>query len=130
MKQGSRYFMAIFGKKYATEAPVDGGHYKPYEGWINNIGISKGGKVLLYCAASYPGHCMEVLGIGEVCYVEGSTVYYNYKALQSPVPLSIIRDCFTPVDRDKVKNMRFNRFRLFEVESSSFWCAVGEREVN
>ena len=122
IKPQPRYFMAVFGKEYAIKAPVKGGHYKPYGGWTNNIGIYKGDQILLYCTASYPGYCKEAPGTGEVTYVEGDTVYYDYKTLPSPVPLSIIRDCFTPIDKDKLKNIRSKWFRLFEIEPTSFQC--------
>lgn len=125
IEQKPRYFMAIFGKAYAATASVNGGHYRPYKGWFNNIGICPGDRILLYCAKGYSTKYSKVAqGTGRVSHVAGSTVYYNHASLPFPVPLSIVRGCFTPADKDKLGRIHFRKYRLFEIERPSFCCVL------
>ncbi len=124
MQREPRYFMVISGGEYAVEAPVDGGHYEPSKGWTNNIGISKGDQMLLYCTVSYPGYRKEAPGIGEVSGVEGSIVSYEYKPIVRPVNLSAIRARFTSPGNKQLENIRFRAKRLFKIEQESFHRVV------
>ena len=124
-QQQPRYFIAIFGGEFVFKDPVEGGHYMPYEGWTNSIGISKSDHILLYCAEGYSREYSKVVpGTGEVTYVGSDAVHYNYEPLPSQVPLSIIRECFTPVDKVKLRRIHFRWYRLFEIEYLSFRCVL------
>lgn len=123
------YFMAIFGGKYADEAPIEDGHYAlskkfwPSE-YVPYVRVEKGDIVLLYCTKSYWQCPEEMPGIGVVyCVEEGSeknTMRYRYLPLTSPIDKSTISGKLSPTDLDKFMNLHspFRRFFVIERESA------------
>lgn len=96
-------------------------------------GISKGDKMLLYCCRGYPGCDKEAPALGEVIYkeeCEGKVfVYYEYRALVPPIKRVAINECLSKEERGKFRNPRNKPSWLSEIKPTSFWCAVGGREV-
>ena len=128
-----KYYITSFGEPHAIEHPVEGRCYPvPYS--YCPAGISKGDKMLLYCCRGYPGYDKETPALGEVTHKEEREgevfAYYKYKSLVPPIKRAAINECLREEERRKFRNPRNKPSWLFEIEPSSFWCAVGEREVN
>jgi hypothetical protein len=118
--------MAVFGDQIGPPAKdsVGSGRYIPYESWANHEDIGECDLILLYCTGTYIGYDKEVPGVGVVRRVEPPAIYYCYLPLDKPISLDEMRSSFTPVDKNKLNNLRFNAFRIFVISDASFKQAI------
>jgi hypothetical protein len=120
-----RYFIAVFGEKYASKDPVNGGCYPVSRRFCPST-ISEGDKMLLFCLKDYPGHSWEAPGIGEVTRmaVHGGNinVYYKYGLTIPPIKRRAIWNCLTPSERKQLQYPRLPTYHLREISHSSAKC--------
>ena len=120
-----RYYLAVFGDPWLPgHVTVEEGHFGVNAGWPKTI--APGDRVLLYCTGTYARYPQSVPGVGvveEVDHAERS-FYFAYRPLSSPLPLEELRLSFTPRDREKLANIRFNNHWLFEIAAASYRRAV------
>jgi hypothetical protein len=127
-----KYFIAVFGEKYADKDPVDGGHY-PLGRLSNKYSyIVKGDVMLLYCTGSYLGHDMEAPAIAIVVDTqtseEGYTLQYRYLPLDQPVPRYSINESLEEEEKNYFVNPGANF--IFEVANTSFRKLLKDRYIN
>lgn len=127
-----RYFVAVFGDQIGppSKNSISDGRYIPYQSWTNHEHIGERDLILLYCTGTYIGYDKEVPGVGVAFHVQPPAIFYSYLPLDRPISLNQMRSGFTPTDRGKLDNLRFNAFRIFEVSDVSFRQAVKTRYVN
>lgn len=106
MRQQPKYFITTFGEPHADEHPVHGGCYPHRQGWVERLNVEQGDVMLLYCAAGYPGHDKEALGIGivlrtQTCEAE-DVLYYRFLPFNEPVQREVITGCL-----DEEENRKF-----------------------
>jgi hypothetical protein len=82
--------------------------------------------MLLYCTANYPGHSLEIPGLGVVLNVD-RTVEYRWVPFAESIPKAHLDSSFDPEDAAKLKNVRFDAFWLFEISRQSFCKTVSNR---
>ena len=128
-----RYFLAVFGEKYAKTHPVHGGCY-PVPRSFCPPGISEGDKIVLFCLRDYPVHGWTAPGIGKVIRIQHSAssidVHYEYRPMEPPIGRSAIMDCLNNNERKQLKYPRLKPHWLREIEKASFNCIVRGRRVN
>jgi len=127
-----RYFLAVFGEKYANKHPVDGECYpvpRPY----CPAAISENDKIVLFCLLDYPRYGWTVPGIGEVTQREDSGddvyVHYRYKPIDPPIGRNALMDCLDDEETKQLKYPRLKCYWLREIKQASFNCIVRERRV-
>lgn len=127
-----KYFIAVFGEKYADKYPVDGGHY-PLGRLSNKYSyVEKGDVMLLYCTGSYLGHDMEAPAIAIVVDTqtseEGYTLQYRYLPLDQPVPRYSINESLEEEEKNYFVNPGANF--IFEITNTSFRKLLKDRYIN
>lgn len=117
------YFIAVFGEKYASKSPVDGGKY-PLSPADCPPTISAGDTMVLYCTASYPGYYKEAVGLGEVTKIQQNTnevvIHYKYNPFSKTVSRDKILKCLDASEMRRFKYLHLSRNWLFEISRSSF----------
>jgi hypothetical protein len=134
MKQQKQrgYYVAVFGDQIGPPAKdsVDSGRYIPYESWSNYEDIQECDLILLYCTGSYIGYDKEAPGVGVVRRVEPPAIHYCYLPLDKPVTLDELRSSFSSSDKNKLDNLRFNKFRIFCISGAFFKQSINKRCVD
>ena len=121
-----RYYLAVFGDPIQPDhVTVEEGRFGVLSGWP--IDLAEGDRVLLYCTGGYALYPKSVPGVGVVAEVDHDNrrFFYDYRRLDRPVPLDVLRLAFHPDDRVKLANIRFDSFWLFEIAVKSYRGVVG-----
>lgn len=129
------YFLVAFGGPHATAHPVDGGSYPLPKSYISNSGISPGDVLLLYCTGTYPGHYMDVPGIGVVTRVETGgvqeNIYYQYFPLCHPIFWGDVSNMIATIPELKDNtNFGLTGNQLRAIGNQSFRAAIAGRQVD
>jgi len=123
------YFFALFGDPNPPEKDmVESGLYHPHPDTAP-FPTKPGDVLLLYCAASYQEHALQIPGIGVTLKSDEKVISYRYLPFAEAIPKYKIDQGFAPDDAGKFKNIRFNRFWLFKISKDSFVRVVGEQRI-
>lgn len=118
-----RYFLAVFGEKYANEHPVDGECYPVPRSYCPPV-ISENDKIVLFCLLDYPGYGWTASGIGDITRREDSGddvyVYYRYRPMDPPISRDALMDCLDDEERKQLKYPRLKCYWLCEIKQASF----------
>lgn len=127
-----KYFVAVFGDQIGPPAKdsVDSGRYIPYKSWANYEEVGECDLILLYCAGSYIGYDKEAPGVGAVRSVEPPAIYYCYLPLDMPITLDEMRSNFDSSDKNKLNNLQFKSFRIFDISGNSFKQAIKGHSID
>jgi hypothetical protein len=121
-------FVAVFGDPQPpAKNAVESGEYRPIAKYT--LQTQTGDLMLLYCTSTYPGHSMEIPGIGVVLNADGESVKYRWLPFKEAIAESQIDKAFTPEDRKKFRDRRFASHQLFEISPKSFSDTITNHEI-
>jgi len=114
------YYVAVFGKPDPPDKDtVDSGRYPLGIRGADTPG-ERGDILLLCCSDSHEGSSGIVSGIGVVLTKNREAIYYRYLPFSSPLSRDQMERTFTDQDREKLNEIRFNTYWLFEISNESF----------
>lgn len=124
------YYVAIFGDPDPPEKDT-------VESGIYHLGIrgtdipgEQGDIILLYCTGNYLEHFQCAPGVGIILSKDKEAIYYRYLPLSRSIALYNIKDAFNDEDGQKLSNIRFKSYWLFEISRDSFCNAIKNVSVN
>lgn len=129
MRSKTRYFIAVFGKKYAKEHPIHGGSYPINPNYGDANRVSNGSVMLVYCTEFYEdeaGHIYnkESPGIAQATYVgkckERICIRYDYEPFGTPIERVDIMSCLLQDEKNNFINPGNKNNLLREISPASF----------
>lgn len=121
----TRYFVVVFGDPEPDRDHVESGTYTAEHGYPP-FEAEPGDMLLLYCTSAYARYPMQVPGIGKVTSATRAEIRYEWRQLPRPILRPTILAGFEPEDRQKMKQLRFNVRRVFQISAASFSHVVDQ----
>lgn len=131
-----KFFITVFGKKYAKSTPIHGGVYPipPNRGDAKEV--TTGDTLLVYCTKGYQdeaGHTYnrQSPGMGIVTSVEERDerlyFHYHYEPFKTPVERPSIMACLEDNEKRNFTNPGISNCWVRKIKSSSFQCVLNRK---
>jgi hypothetical protein len=91
--------------------------------------LKAGDILLLYCTESYAAYPKQVPGIGVTIRADSDRIEYRWMPFIKPLGRELIEQAFELEDHKKMKELRFNTRRAFEISKRSFVKTVAEHPL-
>jgi len=123
-----RYFVLVFGDPEQNGDTVESGQYAAGDNYPP-FTVEAGDLLLLYCTEGYSAYSKQVPGIGVAIRANPQLIEYRWIPFAQSIPRTSIANTFAPDDQEKMRQLRFNVRRAFEISRQSFVQTVANRPL-
>lgn len=114
-----RYFVLVFGDPDANGDTVESGRYAAGDEYPP-FAVQAGDMLLLYCTDGYTAYPKQFPGIGVALRTDASLIEHRWIPFAEPIPRASVESTFEEEDQKKMRELRFNTRRAFEISRESF----------